>query len=240
MNYPTPISNSQSQFPIPQRTILLVDDHPIIVHYLRRLLEETIGDVRVLEATSGLEALALVRLHAPEVIMLDLSLPDVDGLELIAPLRAGPRVPAIMVLTGRADQATVAGLGRAQVAALLSKGGDVAELVVAFKAVLAGKRYIGPFFAAALAALRVDATGFEKILSQAELRLLPLLGRGWDDVMVGRELGLSRATIKNHRHHLMTKLGLPSSAALVGWITERGFRLFPPRAFSVAAGKPEF
>ena len=104
------------------------------------------------------------------------------------------------------------------------KGSDAAkEVVSAVKTVICGDRYYTRRFSAALSRIQKDTSALKQILSPAELRLLPDFGHGWDDVAVGRLNSLAPTTVKNHRQHILRKLGLRRTAELVSWIIKRGY-----------------
>lgn len=141
-------------------TVLCIEDHPAVLEHALYFLERVTPRLRCVTAGSGREGLALARAHTPEVVLLDLALPDGDGLELIEPLRNTPRAPAIMVYTGNREDATLRRLEGLGIAGLLWKGGVVgADLVQAVEGILAGETYLSPkledfFDAARLRALQ--------------------------------------------------------------------------------------
>jgi len=149
-----PIPNPQSPIPNPQSpdapaTILFIEDHAAVVEHPRLRLAQVFPQHRVVWARNGAEGLALARTDPPQVVVLDLALPDGDGFELIAPLRARARPPAIIIFTGRGDEATrVRALAAPGFAGLLWKGTDNGDqVVVAVGTALAGGSYISDYFA---------------------------------------------------------------------------------------------
>ncbi len=130
-------------------TVLFIEDHPAIMEYGSWHLKQASPRLRLLTATTGAEGVELSRTHAPEVVLLDLSLPDGDGLDLIGVLRTGPRPPAVVIFTGRNDDAMLRRLELAEVAGVLWKGADAGdEMVTAVQRVLAGGTHVSPCFAA--------------------------------------------------------------------------------------------
>ena len=141
-------------------TVLCIEAQPAVAEHARHFLEQVTPRLRCVTAGSGREGLALARAHTPEVVLLDLALPDGDGLELIEPLRNTLRAPAIMAYTGNREDATLRRLEGLGIAGLLWKGGVVgADLVLAVEGILAGQTYLSPkledfFDAARLCALQ--------------------------------------------------------------------------------------
>jgi DNA-binding NarL/FixJ family response regulator len=126
-------------------TVLCIEDQPAVVEHARHFLEQVTPRLRCVTAGSGREGLALARAHTPEVVLLDLALPDGDGLELIEPLRNAARAPAIVVYTGNREDATLRRLEGLGIAGLLWKGGVAgADLVRAVEGILAGETYLSP------------------------------------------------------------------------------------------------
>jgi DNA-binding NarL/FixJ family response regulator len=135
-------------------TVLFIEDHLAIIEYGSQQLRAASPRLRLLTAATGAEGLALSRAHAPDVVLLDLSLPDGDGLDLIGTLRTGPQPPAVVIFTGRSDDAMLRRLELAGVAGVLWKGSDAGtEMVDAVQRVLAGETHVSPYFVA-----RFDAT----------------------------------------------------------------------------------
>ena len=129
--------------------MLVVDDHPFIVNYSALLLEQALPGLRVLKATNGAEALALTRTCEPDLVMLDITLTDGNGLDLIAPMRAGLKPPAIVIFTGYRDEATLRRVEALGVAGLLWKADIEGRLITqAISLVLAGGTYVSPGFMA--------------------------------------------------------------------------------------------
>jgi two-component system response regulator NreC len=175
-------------------------------------------------ATSARAGIALCRDHQPNLVLLDLTLPDADGFDLALSLANLPRPPRILLLTTRSDAVTLFRAGCASISGMIWKTGRVQEtLRFAVREVLAGRRYFPDDIREAMRATRTDPAAFFKILSCRELALLPLLCQGLNDEQIGERNGSCPATVKSHRHHIMTKLGLHSTAGLVSWATEKGF-----------------
>ncbi len=175
-------------------------------------------------ATSARAGIALCRAHQPNLVLLDLTLPDADGFDLALALANLPRPPRVLLLTPRSDALTLFRAGCASISGMVWKRGSVREtLRFAVREVLAGRRYFPDDIREAMRATRTDPAAFFKILSCRELALLPLLSHGLTDEQIGERNGSCPATVKSHRQHIMTKLGLHRTVDLIQWATEKGF-----------------
>lgn len=207
-------------------TILLADDHVVLRSGLRLLLE-TQPDFRVVgEAGSGLETLDLAEKLQPDLILLDLSLPQLGGLEALPLLRKAAPETRILILTMHEDVHYLrAALKNGAMGYVLKKAAD-AELISAIRAVLRGEVYVHPSLTRALledmlppADTPVDA--WER-LSEREQEVLRLVALGYTSAEIAAQLNLSPKTIETYRARGMEKLGLPNRAALVRYALRKG------------------
>lgn len=147
-----PVSHQISDLPS-AAAVLFIEDHVAILEHGCYRLKSLSPQLKLITAMTGSEGLALARINTPDVVLLDLSLPDCDGLDLIPALRAGPKPPAVVVYTARNDDATLRRLEAAGVAGVLWKGFDAGgDLAAAVQRVLAGETHVSPYFIA-----RIDA-----------------------------------------------------------------------------------
>jgi len=182
-------------------TVLLVDDHPVVRQGLRALLEVQDGIVVAGEAGDGPTALSLAISLQPDIVLLDLKLPGVDGSTLIEPLRsAGPRV---LVLTSVTDPAVTAQAVRAGASGVLYKDIDPDALVRAIRSVQDGNVLLAPGAVSALArGSRADA------LTPREREVLGQIAEGKSNREIARVLRLSEKTVKAHVSSVLAKLGV--------------------------------
>lgn len=172
-------------------------------------------------ARDGLEMAAALR---PDVVLLDLQLPDGDGIALGRDLALLPRPPRIVILSARQDSAVLHAAREPHIAGLLWKYGNTLRLLPsAIETVARGAKYYPPEVQASLRRFRADPNAFFKILSTRELELLPHFGNGDSDDEIAAALGLSAHTVRSHRQNVMHKLGLPNTARLIHWIIVNGF-----------------
>jgi DNA-binding NarL/FixJ family response regulator len=182
-------------------TVLLVDDHPVVRRGLRALLDVQDGIVVAGEAGDGPTALTLAGSLRPDIVLLDLRLPGVDGSALIEPLRAaGPRV---LVLTSATEPAVAARAVRAGAAGVLYKDIDPDALVRAIRAVRDGHVLLAPEAVGSL--LRGSRA---KALTPRESEVLARIAEGRSNREIARLLRLSEKTVKAHVSSVLAKLGV--------------------------------
>jgi DNA-binding NarL/FixJ family response regulator len=182
-------------------TVLLVDDHPVVRRGLRALLEVQDGIVVVGEAGDAPAALALAASQRPDIVLLDLRLPSVDGITLIEPLRAaGPRV---LVLTSATEPSVATRAVRAGAVGVLYKDIDPDALVRAIRAVRDGHVLLAPTAVGSLLrGSRVEA------LTPRESEVLARIAEGKSNREIARQLHLSEKTVKAHVSAVLSKIGV--------------------------------
>ena len=201
--------------------ILIVDDHAIVRDGLRRMLA-TLPDVEVVEAAHGRDALALARQERPDLVILDLNLPGLGGLELISRLLLDDRSRRILVLSMHAEPLYAARALDAGATGYLSKNASPDELLEAVRKVAAGGRYVESDIAQAVAL--GGSTAAEPIgrLSTRDLEILRLLAAGKSLAEIAEALGVGYKTVANTCTQIKTKLGLSRTADLVRFSIEMG------------------
>lgn len=196
--------------------ILLVDDHELVRTGIRRLLEDVPGIKVYAEADSGEAALEAVRRKKPDVVLMDVSMPGINGLEATRKLtQQYPGLPVIIV-TVHTDDPFPSRLLQAGAMGYLSKGAKVEEMVQAIRDVYGGRRYISPEIAQQLALSLLpgnEASAFDK-LSQRELQVMLMLVQGNKVQDVADKLCLSAKTVSTYRYRLFDKLGVRNDAEL--------------------------
>jgi len=209
-----------------ETTIVLAGDHFIVRQTLRALLEAE-PDFRVIgEAGDGLETMPLVERLRPQVLVLDLLMPGLSGLEVARQVRQRAPETRVIVLSMHANEAYVLEALRHGAAAYVLKATSSTELVQAVRAVVAGRRYLSrPLTERALAAYaqRAEATpDLYETLTTREREVLHLAAEGCSNSEIGARLSISPRTVEIHRRHLMRKLGLQSQTELVRYAVRRG------------------
>ena len=200
--------------------ILLVDDHAIVRGGLRRLLEAESRFEVCAEAGTGREAVEMADLKRPDVIVLDVGLPDGDGTDLIDDLRTKARGCSILVLSMHDDPARVEHAFERGADGYLVKDAAEDELLTALDALVAGDRYLYPPLGAAL--VRAATAPPLDPLTDREREVVRLLALGHTNAEAAKTMFLSIRTVETHRAHAMAKLRLDTRAELVAWALERG------------------
>jgi two-component system invasion response regulator UvrY len=194
--------------------VLLVDDHAIVRAGLRQLLAVA-GPVVVHEAADGREALAQVQRERPDVVVLDLNLPGIGGVELIRRLLQQDAGLRVLVLSMHAEPLYAARALQAGAKGYVSKGADPAELLTALRRVSKGGRYIEAEIAQALALQGVDGADPLQALSERDLEILRLLAEGRSLAEIAAALGLGYKTVANALSQIRATLGVARTADLV-------------------------
>lgn len=213
----------------PSLHLLYVEDDPLWLATVPALLRGLPGVAGVDTASTGAQALALAAARPPQVAILDLILPDCDGLDLARRLAAAVPSARVLLLTARRDPVVLTAAGGGGIGGLLWKAEDtLPRLPVAVGAVAGGAGYFPAEVREATRRFRADPDAFFKILSPREQELLPAIGRGQSDEEIAGGVGLSVHTVASHRHHIMRKLGLHSTPQLMQWAVAQGFVAVAP------------
>ena len=206
--------------------VLLVDDDALVRSGLRMMLAGAAGIEVVGEAGDGREALGAVDRHHPDVVLMDIRMPLLDGIAATRLLRAQPRAPAVIVLTTfDADELVLRAL-RAGAAGFLLKDTAPPEIVRAIELVHAGEGMLSPAVTGKLIALVSGDDGSEEAraalagLSEREREVALAVGRGASNADVAAELHMSVATVKAHVSRLLAKLALDNRVQLALLVQE--------------------
>jgi DNA-binding NarL/FixJ family response regulator len=198
-------------------TILIVDDHAIVREGLQRIVADTADMTVGGEASSGAEALAILQTSRWDVVVLDLSLPDRDGLTLLQHIIALPHAPPVLVLTIHDERHYGPRLLRMGAAGYIMKDASPHELVTALRRIAHGRKYVSP----TLAEYLVDETATpadqprHTLLSEREFQILCLLASGLPISAIADRLVISAPTVSTHRARILAKMGLRTNADLI-------------------------
>jgi two-component system invasion response regulator UvrY len=194
----------------------IADDHPITRTALRCYLDEQEGISVIAEASSGREAIDLVRTHAVDVLLLDLDMPGQSGIDALTMIRAKAEHVAILILSGYPEHQYAVPLIRNGASGYLNKSCEPCEIVSAIRRVAQGARYITPAVAELLASQVITPSpgGLHEQLSARELQVFLKLAQGCSAGQVAAELSLSAKTVSTYRARLMRKLDARSNSDL--------------------------
>lgn len=204
-------------------SLVLADDHTLIREGLKALLAAK-DDIRVVgEAGDGREAVRLAQALKPDVLVMDISMPDLNGVEAVRMLREKcPRTRIIMLSMHSTAEHVYRAL-EAGASAYVLKESAAAQLITAINTVYAGGRYLSPALGAV--SLEAPASPLDS-LSARERQVLQLVAEGRSSAEIGERIHLSPKTVETYRSRLMKKLGLPDVPALVKFAVLHG--LTPP------------
>ncbi len=189
--------------------VLIVDDHGVVREGLRRYLGSTPGLEVVGEATNGEEALLMARRLEPDVVLMDLLMPVMDGITATEKIRAEMPEVEVIALTSVLGGGSVSGAVKAGASGYLLKDTDSEELQRAIRAAAEGKVHLAPE-AATLLAREVRAPESPEELTDRETEVLKLVARGWANKQIARELFVEDKTVKAHLSSVLKKLGVKS------------------------------
>ena len=194
-------------------SVVIVDDHPIVRAGIRKVLEAT-GDVVVTaEGTTGADALRLVAQHRPAVLVLDVNLPDLNGVEVTRRLRQQGVTTAILILTVHHDRETVFGLLESGATGYVLKDEALETLVSAVRAAAGGRPWLSPEVARLVVNRAVKSEHSSSAesplpITPRELEVLCLLAQGLDNATIAERLTLSTRTVQNHVSAIYDRLGV--------------------------------
>lgn len=208
--------------------LLLVDDHEVVRTGLRMLLENQPNIKIVGEANTGLQALEMADALNPDVVIMDITLPDISGIEATRRLRqAHPNMP-VVALTIHEDEQYFFEMLQAGASAYVPKRAAPEDLINAIEAVHAGEVYIYPTLAKLLVADFISRSGEGAVkatvdgLTPREQEVLAVLAEGLSNDDIAERLAISRHTVARHRENLMRKLNLHSRSELVKYAIRKG------------------
>jgi DNA-binding NarL/FixJ family response regulator len=208
-------------------TVLLADDHPIVRQGLRRLLEAEEDFKVVGEASNGIQALQMVERLKPEVLVVDLMMPDLNGLEVIR--QAGQRSPATLavVLSMQNTEVYVVEALKNGAMGYILKDTAPSELVQAIRMVAQKHKYLSPALSehlidALITSMNEDHSDHQDGLTSREREVLQLVAQGNTNTQIAIKLSISARTVEQHRANMMSKLGLHNQVDVIRYAIKRG------------------
>ena len=207
--------------------VLIVDDHTIVREGLRALLEKEADMVVVAEAGSGSAAVKLAREHHPDVVLMDISMPDMNGIEATRMICTELADVRVLALSMEMDRRFVVEVLKAGATGYLLKDSAFAELATAVRCVAQNETYLGPKITELvikeyLQRIPENASGNFDHLTSREREILQLISSGKNTKEIAYALGVSMKTIENQRQTIMKKLNLYSIAELTKYAVREG------------------
>ena len=210
--------------------VLLADDHGLVRAGLRALLRDLSGIEVIAESGDGRETLNLVKRHRPDVVLMDVSMPELNGLDATVCLKRSFPDVRVLVLSMHANEEYVLRALRAGATGYLLKGAKVAELELAINAVARGDIYLAPSMSKHVVTkyLRSAEVGVGQLdpLTPRQREVLQLIAEGRTNKEIAGRLGISVRTVEVHRAQIMERLGVRDTAGLVRYALGAG--LVPP------------
>lgn len=203
--------------------ILVVDDHAVVRSGVREFLSSVNNFEVVAEATTGSQALSIVESTALDVVLLDISLPDINGLEVLKCIRQQRSELPVLMFSSYPETELATKAYELGVSGYLNKSGPPSEILVAINKVALGARYISP---ALTEKLLSETAAFERkpdhaVLSRREMEVLLHLSNGNSLTSIAEQLQLSVKTISTYRTRILEKLDLHSNAELTRYVIEK-------------------
>lgn len=201
----------------PPIRILVVEDHPVVRHGIIAILSQAEDMDVIAEAENGLEAIDQYQTHQPDITLMDLRMPHLEGVEAIARIRTQtPKAQIIILTTYDTDEDIYRGL-QAGARGYILKDTTATELIQAIRTVHGGKRYI-PSEVALKLADRID----DSDLTERELEVLQLLSKGNSNQEIAAALTISEGTVKFHINNILSKLGVKDRTQAVIMALKKG------------------
>jgi len=207
--------------------ILLADDHPVVRLGIRNVLETEPDFVVVGEVADALQVISEVEALRPDVLVLDLIMPGLNGLEITRRLARSAPQTKVVVLSMHANEAYVIEALRNGASAYVLKGSESGEIIQAIREILAGRRYLSPPLSERSIEMYIEKSAGAPLdpyetLSTREREVLHLVAEGHTSPDIATRLHISTRTVESHRANLMRKLGLDSRTDLVRYALRRG------------------
>ncbi|MFP4437261.1 MAG: response regulator [Chloroflexaceae bacterium] len=207
------MTDAQNRQPI---RVLVVDDHPMILEGTQALLRRSPNIEVVGAATSGKEAVQMVEELQPEVLLLDVRLPDMNGVEVAHAVRTTFPDVAVLVLTGYDDTGMLRSMLQLGVPGYLRKTATGDELIAAVEAVAAGQKVLEAEL------LQIGLASVEQSFTEREISVLRLAATGMRNAEIADQLEVSVKTVEFHMRHVLAKLGVRSRTEATGTAVQRG------------------
>jgi DNA-binding NarL/FixJ family response regulator len=218
--------------------IVVIEDHQLVRDMLVDSCTRVMRGVEVKGASTGVEGVATCKESQPDLVILDLALPDGDGLDFIGQIFSAARQAKVIALTSHADEFTLYRAIKARVHGFIDKNEQPLKVLhEVIATVMEGRSYFSASAQRLRRSMRDDPVDFSKLLSEREQQLLAHFGAGQTDDELAMLLNLSARTVKNHRLRIMNKLGIHGTPQLMRYALEKGFTRVDRTARPVTQGR---
>ena len=215
---------------LPAVRIVIVEDHQMFREVLRKVCTRELRHKVVGEAADGRSAVQLVLETTPDLVLLDLHLPNLDGFGVVAALQQAVPGIRILVLSSHCDDYTVFRAEKAHVHGFVDKNTNTVDILKkAIAAVSEGRTYFSAEFLRLKEKRHGNPYSFDKLLTDRERDVLALIGEPFHDREIAERLGLAEETVEKHRFNILRKLDLAGTAELIRYAQDHGFTLSAPR-----------
>ncbi len=197
--------------------IMIVDDFPVVVHGLKRLLQEEFADAEIVEVLDASTALSLGETEKWDIIILDIQLPGKDGLEVLNEMSSWEEKKKVLILSMFAEEIYALRAMKLGAFGYITKRSAPEELVNAVKQIIDGNKYISPAFAQKMANIIGSSSplSLHEQLSSREKQVLSLIVQGKEVGDIAGELCLSISTISTYRHRILEKMNMKTNSELI-------------------------
>ncbi len=203
--------------------LVLADSQPLIRAGIRKLCEAIVGIEVLGETGDGQQLLELVARQQPDLALIDLTLPTINGLDVLQQIRRHYPQTMVMVLSARSEASQVRAALKAGAVGYLSKQGEAVELELALKAVAKRQTYLSPSVSHTLVGVRKSARAEDSVtLPRRQQQVLQMIARGKSTKEIAQLMGISTKTVETHRARMMDALGLYGTNALMRYAIRTG------------------
>ena len=196
---------------------IITDDHPVVLKGLREIISEGFNDAIIDLCSKGYELLSKISNNDYDIVLLDISLPDINGLEVLREIKKRKRKILVLILSMYPEEQYAARALKAGANVYLTKKSASDELVLAVRKILSGKKYISPAFAEKMMLDFESDTQKppHESLSDRELQVLSMIGKGKAVKEIAGELHLSSNTVRTYRTRILEKIGVKGTSELI-------------------------
>jgi two-component system, NarL family, invasion response regulator UvrY len=197
--------------------IIITDDHPVVLKGLKEIISDGFDNVTIDECSRGYELLNKISNNDYDIVLLDISLPDINGLEVLKEIKKRKRKLHVLILSMYPEENYAARALKSGAQGYLTKASASDELILAVRKILSGKKYISPAFAEKMMLDFESDTEkpLHENLSDRELQVLSMIGTGKAVKEIAEELHLSANTVRTYRTRIMEKIGVKGTSELI-------------------------